>query len=145
LESLGETIMPRKPLNFGEKKAIETGIASGKTVYAVAQALGRDSKTVKKYAKKAAGTIAEIQEELSLKFATLANEVLDRVTLADIEKASLRDKVVSSGILLDKHRLINNQSIMNTSVFFHIVAEAPDLPPDDGFETSQDKQLTPQG
>lgn len=123
--------MPKKPLNNLEKKAIEVGIASGKTVNAVAAEIGRDGKTVRKYAKEAEINIKELQKELSHEFASLAKRILLSVTDEDIAKASLHQKAVSSGIFLDKHRLLEGQAISSESLFFSIVSEAC-KPPEPG-------------
>ena len=67
----------------------------------------------------------ELIESLIAEVAKASNEI--KCAKGDIEKASLRDKVIAAGVLFDKERLERGQSTSNQSMFFHVVAEAPDI------------------
>jgi hypothetical protein len=57
-------------------------------------------------------------------FAGQQARVLSAITDADIKKASLRDKVISAGILFDKERLERGQSTSNSSIILSVVRQA---------------------
>jgi len=50
--------------------------------------------------------------------AGLQERMLASITEADLEKASLRDKVISAGVLFDKERLERGQSTVNLASIF---------------------------
>ena len=58
-----------------------------------------------------------VKSHLADKQYLLSNTILGSVSDADIERASLKDKVLSSSILIDKARLIEGQSTENQSVY----------------------------
>lgn len=60
--------------------------------------------------------------------AGLQEKLLQAITTEDLEKASLRDKVISAGVLYDKERLERGQSTANVSLLSRLIDEAPDLP-----------------
>lgn len=60
-------------------------------------------------------------------FAGQQVRLLSAITDKDIEKASLRDKVIAAGVLYDKERLERGQSTSNVSMLFTISAEAEKL------------------
>lgn len=80
---------------------------------------GIDSKLIDSFKENRADIFAGIQETVA---ASLTED--------DIKKATLRDRTILLGTLYDKERLERGQSTNNTSVFFHVVGEAPDLPGD---------------
>jgi hypothetical protein len=57
-------------------------------------------------------------------FAGQQQRVLSAITDTDIKKASLRDKVISAGILFDKERLERGQSTSNSSIIMSVVRAA---------------------
>lgn len=61
-------------------------------------------------------------------FAGMQEKIVASITQEDLQKASLRDKIISAGVLYDKERLERGQSTSNQSVFFRVLSEAPDLP-----------------
>ena len=60
-------------------------------------------------------------------FAGIQERVLLSITSGDIEKASLRDKVIAAGVIYDKERLERGQSTSNVSVLFAVAEEAEEL------------------
>lgn len=60
--------------------------------------------------------VASIKAHESRKLAYLGNHILDSINDKDIEKSSLLQKVTASSILIDKRRLLDNQSTSNVSV-----------------------------
>ena len=60
--------------------------------------------------------------------AGLQEKVLQSITVSDLEKASLRDKVISAGVLFDKERLERGQSTVNLASIYSQALEsrAPD-------------------
>ena len=110
-----------------EKQQIATLAATGKSNRAIARATGRDPKTVASTLKQP--EVIEMrenaQELLADKFEQRAETIVDSITTGDIERASLQQKAVSAGILLDKSRLIRGQSNVNIAVMMaSLVVEA---------------------
>ena len=58
-----------------------------------------------------------VKNHLADKQYLLSNTILGSVSDADIERASLKDKVLSSSILIDKARLIDGESTENQAVY----------------------------
>lgn len=56
-----------------------------------------------------------IKKNESAKHTFLSNTILDSITKADIDKASLLQKVTSSSILIDKRRLLDGESTQNVN------------------------------
>lgn len=102
--------------------------------YSLAKSLLDDGKTLKQAAEysglcvatvhkikhgviKLADKVVEgIKAHESRKLAYLGNHILDSINEKDIEKSSLLQKVTASSILIDKRRLLDNQSTSNVSV-----------------------------
>ncbi len=66
----------------------------------------------------------DIQDAIRLKY---TRRMLDDEV---VNKTSGKDAAMIYGITYDKSRLERGQSTNNTSLFFHVVSEAPDLPDD---------------
>ena len=58
-----------------------------------------------------------VKNHLADKQYLLSNTILGSVSDADIERASLKDKILSSSILIDKARLIDGESTENQAVY----------------------------
>lgn len=112
------TAKPRKPLTVKEEQQIKALLATGKTCHAVAIEIGRDPKTIKKYAiqPETAKEIRELKEELSDMFEGIAKRMILSITDEDILKINSYQRTVSAGISVDKMRLLRNQSTENISV-----------------------------
>jgi len=54
----------------------------------------------------------------------LQHRITANISDSDIEKASLKDKIVAASICLDKHRLITGQSTSNIASWTHVVSES---------------------
>ena len=71
---------------------------------------------------------------LSAKLKAVTIETIDSIDMSCIQKAGLRDRVISAGVMIDKQRLIDGQSTANISMFSHIIqsactpSEVPDPP-----------------
>jgi len=114
----------KKVLKLLELGATRAQVAKSVNVSrpAISQMLKRyaiDDNLIDSFKKNRADILAGLQET-----------VLASLTEEDIKKASVRDRIIAAGTLYDKERLERGQSTSNQSVFFHIVAEAPDLPDD---------------
>jgi superfamily II DNA/RNA helicase len=83
-------------------------VASGKTYREVAEALDMSVGTVHNIMKEKAEDIAPIIKEIRRRFAAktcaLSDHLLNKITNADIENATLIQKVTASAILMDKAR-----------------------------------------
>ena len=119
-------------IDVTEKQAIAALAAQGKSNRAIGKAVGRSDKTVAKVLKEPDAIMMkqEIEDRLAGHFEILAEKILLAVSEDDLLKASLQQKSISAATMVDKARLIRGRSTNNTSVFFHIVASAPDLPED---------------
>jgi hypothetical protein len=116
----------QSPLSGEEKERAALLHASGKTGNAIGKALGRNRRTVQKFLDKPE-TRAQVgiqREELALLFDDIAQRTLDGVTAADIEKASLLQKLTSAGISVDKALLLRGQgtSAIDVHVLLDIAA-----------------------
>lgn len=67
--------------------------------------------------------------------------ISSKLLTVDLDKASARDLAVTYGVIYDKNRLQTGQSTSNQSVFFHLVSESDDAPPQD--VVSEPLDITP--
>ncbi|MCM0083956.1 helix-turn-helix domain-containing protein [Geomonas sp. Red32] len=120
-------------LDTKEKHQIAVLAAEGKSPHAIGKVLGRSHNTISKALKtpEVAEQKEDIQARLADKFEAITERILDGVTPVDIEKASLRDKAVAAGVMLDKSRVIRGQSTQNIAVMMAAaVLDAHRLPSD---------------
>jgi len=68
--------------------------------------------------------VKDAEERLTDQLEILAQEIVDSIGPADIEKASLRDRVVAAGILIDKKRLIKGQATSHVALIAKCAADA---------------------
>lgn len=118
------------PMDVEEKTKAAALLASGMTPNAVGKVLGRDPKTIRSLAGKPETQIqvADFTERFAGKLEATAERILDSVTQADIEKASLKDRAVSLGIFHDKARAARGQSVgANVSILFQVSERAEEL------------------
>jgi hypothetical protein len=96
--------------------------ASGKTIYSVAQTLGRSPHTLKKFLREPAiAKEVNIQKsELATMFDAITHRTLAGVTDEDIRKSSLLQKMTAAGISIDKALLLRNElpPVLNLNVLF---------------------------
>lgn len=119
--------MPRKPgLTVEEQQKIKALVAMGKTYHAIAKEIGRDAKTVKKFAilPESEVEITEKKKELVEFYEDLARRMLDSITDADIVKINAYQRTVSAGIATDKMRLLSEKSTGNIAL---LIATIEDL------------------
>ena len=114
-----------QPMTAEEQTQAAALLASGMTANAVGLTMGRDPKTIRTLAAKpgTAVMVADFTERFAGKLEATAERILDSISEIDIEKASLKDKAISSSIFFDKQRLARGQSTSNVSVLFQISAE----------------------
>jgi hypothetical protein len=118
--------MPKKPgLTLDEEEKIKTLIAMGKTYHAVALEIGRDAKTVKKYAIQSDTQveIVEKKKELAEWFEGLAERMLESITDEDIGKISAYQRTLSAAVATDKMRLLRGNSTDNMELTFKTIWE----------------------
>jgi hypothetical protein len=110
--------MKKESLTTEEKQKVLILSAQGLTNFAISKRLNRSHHTIKKEIVKPESQVqvADIQERLADKFEQLSERILDAVCDADLEKATLQQKAISAGVMLDKSRLIRGQSSMNFAV-----------------------------
>lgn len=99
---------PKLPPTVEEQETIVTLAASGMSKTKIAQTLGRSRGMVRNMMEE-----PEIQEKIGDEKTVLAKlyrdkarRVVDSINDVDIEKASLQQKSISSGVLLDKSLLL---------------------------------------
>lgn len=121
--------MPRKqndkPLTVEEKEKLKIMIANGSSYNAVGKELGRDPKTVKRYAlePQAASDIKQKQQDLAECYEDLAKRMLSSITDQDIERINAYQRTVSAGIATDKLRLLTDQSTENVAVIVNAIID----------------------
>ena len=119
---------PPTPLDLKEKEKIKVLRASGKTYHAISKEIARDPKTVKKAClePQIAREIKEIKEELAVFFEDMAKRMITSITDEDINKLSAYQRVLSSGISVDKMRLLRDESTENVSqrLVFKVVTDS---------------------
>ncbi len=117
--------MRTKRVDAEEKQQIAILAAQGKSQRAIARATGRDNKTVAHVLRDPTviAMVDEGKERLARKYYQLAETILDNVTYEDLEKASLQQKAIASATMLDKARLITNQSTANIATLFAMAME----------------------
>ncbi|QSV46083.1 helix-turn-helix domain-containing protein [Geobacter benzoatilyticus] len=130
--------MANKRLNNLERQQIAILAAQGITPHAMSKDLGRDEKTISKALKEpeVMVLVEEARGKLADVYESTARRMLASITDADILKINAYQRTVASGIATDKMRLLRGESTSNQSIFFRIVAEAPDLPPEEDEQAS---------
>ncbi len=105
-------------LNVNELEKVKVLRASGFTFHAISRKLGRDHKTIKKACErpKMAAAIEEIKEELSDFFEGLARRMITSISDNDIKRTPPYQRVISSGICIDKMRLLRGHSTENLNI-----------------------------
>lgn len=111
-----------KSLTLKEMERAKTLLALGNTYNAVAVKMGRDPKTIKKYAVDpcVAVEIAETKKQLAEQFKELANRMLTSISDEDIHKINAYQRTVAAGIATDKMRLLRDQSTGNIDVHVQV-------------------------
>ncbi len=99
-------------LTLKEKEIMKTLSASGKTDHAIAMDMNRSPHTVKRYLQcpEARESIETIKQELVVVYENIARRMLDSITDEDIQKISAYQRVISSGIAIDKMRLLKESA-----------------------------------
>ena len=120
--------MPGTLLTDMERKQIIELASLGKTPHTIGKLLNRSPHTVRTALRlpEAREQVQDRQERLADKFEQLSERILDAVCDADLEKASLQQKAVSAGVMLDKSRLIRGNSTHNLAHIFAL-ASRPDF------------------
>lgn len=100
--------------------------ATGMSFRKIAGQVGVSDKTVANVLKEpaVAADVQEFEKRFARKLDDTAEKILDRISDTDIERAGLRDKCVSIGVLTDKSRLVKGKSTSNQSILFSIVEAA---------------------
>ncbi|MBW2543948.1 MAG: hypothetical protein JRD43_00470 [Deltaproteobacteria bacterium] len=111
-----------KSLTLKEMQRAKTLLALGNTYNAVAVEMGRDPKTIKKYAVDpyVAVEIIETKKQLADQFKELAERLLDSISDEDIQKINAYQRTVAAGIATDKMRLLREQSTENIDVHVQV-------------------------
>ena len=109
---------PRTPLSPEEQERAKLLHASGKTVSATAQALGRSHHTLAKFlhTPEIVKEISIQREELATMFDAITHRTLSGVTDEDIQKSSLLQKMTACGISIDKALLLRGQATSNINI-----------------------------
>ncbi len=93
-----------QPLTEEERTRATVLNASGKTPSAIARGMGRSHHTLQRFLAK-----PEVREQVGIQrevlagmFDHVAHRIIDAVSATDVEKAGLKDKLISAGIAVDK-------------------------------------------
>lgn len=108
--------MKNARLNTLELQTIIAGTADGLTPNAIAANLGRDRSTVVAALQRpgVSEQVEVVRAELADKYEELNHRMLDSITEVDISKINAYQRVISSGVLTDKMRLLRGQSTVNS-------------------------------
>ena len=95
-------------LNDEEKVKIEVLAADGQSLKRIGKLVKRSPHTVQKHLEQpeVQQRVENEKEELAKIYLAQARRILDSINDKDIEKASLQQKSISSGVLLDKSLLL---------------------------------------
>jgi hypothetical protein len=121
---------PKTPATVEETETIVTLAASGMSQTKIAQTVGRSRGMVRNMMEE-----PEIQEKIGDEKSVLAKiyrdkarRVVDSICDLDIEKASLQQKSISSGMLLDKSLLlVGDLPQVSVTVLLNLVQAARDM------------------
>jgi len=117
-----------------EVKAIAIAMkAQGYRVKMIAEKVGASESRVYDWiSKHAIGSVESntlvgaIKERLAAKTYIMADSIMSRITDEDIDKANLMQKVTASSIMIDKARLLGDESTMNINLLYKKVGEVTD-------------------
>jgi hypothetical protein len=114
------------PLSETERERAKVLHASGKTPSAIGKIMGRNRRTVAKYLDKpqVREQVAIQREVLASMCDSIAHRTMSAVSATDIEKASLKDKMISTGIAIDKAACLRGEVpiTVNVSVLLDAVS-----------------------
>jgi predicted transcriptional regulator len=115
---------------FEEKQTVVTLAASGMSQNKIAQQIGR-SRGMVKHVMREPEVQKQVQEEkavLAEIYRSKARRIVDSINDVDIEKASLQQKSISSGVLLDKSLLLSGDlPQVSVTVLLDLVTAARDM------------------
>ena len=128
----------RQQLTNEEKQQITSLAADGWSDYRIGKAVNRSPHTVKAFLSKPE-VVKDVQSEkseLAVLYQQKAHEIVASISDSDIAAASLQQKAISSGVLLDKSLLLSGQPTgINIQVLLDVAAlirrgsdEPPTLP-----------------
>lgn len=105
-------------LTVPEVERAKSLAALGYSYRRIGKELGRSDHAIAKLLRvpEVAAAVVEQKAELSDMFERLAVRTLEAVSAKDIEKASLQQKAISSGIFIDKSRLLRGESTSNVNI-----------------------------
>lgn len=114
--------MTNRHLDDKEKTTIEVLSADGQSPGRIARQVGRSPHTVKKHLEQpdVQQKVESEKEVLAAKYREQAHRILDSISDEDILKASLQQKSISSGVLLDKSLLLTGDA---PSINVHVLLE----------------------
>jgi predicted transcriptional regulator len=121
---------PKIPPTTEEQATVVTLAASGMSQTKIAQTLGRSRGFVKHTVNEPEiqQKIADEKGQLALLYRDKARRVVDSINDLDIEKASLQQKSISSGVLLDKSLLLSGDlPQVSVTVLLDLVTAARDM------------------
>ena len=98
----------KEGLSTAEQAQVKTLSADGWPPYRIGKQLGRSPHTVARFLKQpeVLAAVRDEEAELAQLYKEKARKVVESISAVDIEKASLQQKSISSGVLLDKSLLL---------------------------------------
>jgi hypothetical protein len=109
---------PKLPPTTEQKATIMTLAASGLSQNKIAQTVGRSRHMIKNVLAEpeVQKAVRDEKQELAELYRGKARDVLTSISASDIAKASLQQKSISSGVLLDKSLLLTGEAPTSISV-----------------------------
>ena len=114
---------PKTPPNGEERQQITTLAAAGLSQNKIAQTVGRSRHMVKNVLAEPEiqRAVKDEKAELAAIYREKARTIVESISSADIDNASLQQKAVSTGILLDKSLLLSGDATsINVSVLMDV-------------------------
>lgn len=111
-------IKPKEPLTTEQETQITTLAAGGWSVNKISKHIGRSRHMVKNHLAKpeVKKTVQDEKAELATIYRDKARMVAVSIDAEDIDKASLQQKAISSGVLLDKSLLLSGDPTINLNI-----------------------------
>lgn len=115
---------PKHPATTQERQQVITGAAAGLSENRIAKQIGRSRKLVHDIVgePEVQRQIVDERAELSKLYRDKARQIVSSIDAADISKATLQQKSISTGILLDKSLLLAGEPTQNVAVLVELAA-----------------------
>lgn len=117
--------MGRRTIDIKTREQIIDLVSQGKSYREVARIVGCTKDTAKRYCDKYYDRISHNKKAYAKKYSDMSMRLLDAVDAEDVRKASLSQKILGAGLMLDKSRLLLDQSTANVNDTRIVLVRSP--------------------